>query len=339
MKDAKAEETRPAEPPIAAPPRRAVFDVARLAAAYAIVWLHTPRSPFLAETTVFARFAVPFFVFATVFFTFDSLARHPNRRFVEYAKGRFRRIYVPFLAWSAVYLAFKGAKSVLLPDQPNAYPGVEILWTGSFYHLWFMPFIFVVSLAAFLTARLVPRYPSAETAVGLFAGLAAVVVASLRLPMVPAEESREYAFLLLNAAPSVLGGVAFAVAYRRFGKGWETPAATMHGVLLFAAASAGLWFLGRDRMLETIAGFGFFLIALCPTGGASLSRAAALGSLAYGIYLAHLLFVKIAEALATKFDLAVAWYVDIAVFLFAAIGSTLAAALLARFRATRWMAA
>ncbi len=63
------------------------------------------------------------------------------------------RIYVPFLAWSVVYLVFKGAKALLLPGEPNDFPGVEFLWLGSFYHLWFMPFMLLVTLGVFCLAR------------------------------------------------------------------------------------------------------------------------------------------------------------------------------------------
>ena len=319
--------------------RRVMFDLGRLLAAYAIVWLHTPRNPVLTETTVIARFAVPFFVFATIFFTFDSLTRHPQRRFSEYAKNRFLRIYVPFLAWSAIYLAFKGVKSVLLPEQPNDYPGIELLWTGSFYHLWFMPFILAVSLMAFLVAKLIRPFPVLDGPVCLLSALAAVILAAVRLPMVPADESKEYVYLVFNAAPAVLGGIAFAVSYRRFGTGWESLVGTLHGVALFAMACFGLCYLGRHRLFETLAGFGFLLIALCPARPAPLARIATLGSLAYGIYLGHLLFIKIAEALAAKLGLSVTWPLDIGIFLFAAAGSTASAHALARFRVTRWMAA
>jgi len=80
--------------------------------------------------------------------------RKPERTFAAYGRSRFLRIYVPFLVWSALYLGFKVVKSRFLPDQPNDYPGIEILWTGSFYHLWFMPFILMVSLAAFVVAKM-----------------------------------------------------------------------------------------------------------------------------------------------------------------------------------------
>src|ERR1043165_5782748 len=123
--------------------RLASFDAARLVAAYCIVWLHSLRSAELAPWNILGRFAVPFFAAAAVFFVIESVRHQPGRTFAEYARNRFRRIYVPFLAWSGIYLVFKLIKSLLVPDQPNDFPGIEALWTGTFFHLWFMPFVLI----------------------------------------------------------------------------------------------------------------------------------------------------------------------------------------------------
>src|SRR5215471_17145409 len=99
--------------------RLAWFDFARLMAAYAIVWLHTPRSVELTPWSVLGRFAVPFFAAGSVFFVIEGLRRQSRRNGWDYAANRFRRIYVPFLGWSGIYLVLKTIKSVTLPDQPN----------------------------------------------------------------------------------------------------------------------------------------------------------------------------------------------------------------------------
>ena len=110
-----------AELPASAPVRQRLelFDFARLVAIYSIVWLHTLRSPQLVSWTVLGRFAVPFFAAGAAFFVLEGLRRQPQRSIGEYAWGRVRRIYLPFLAWSGIYLVFKIVKSALLPDQPD----------------------------------------------------------------------------------------------------------------------------------------------------------------------------------------------------------------------------
>src|SRR5215471_2376240 len=160
--------------------RLAWFDAARLVAAYSIVWIHTPRSAELAPWTVLGRFAVPFFAAAAVFFVIDGVHRQPQRGFVKYAIGRFQRIYVPFLAWSAIYLAFKVAKGALLPDQSNDFPGLSALWRGTFLHLWFMPFILVTSLVTFAVARAIvcrPNWQWVTCCLALLGGLGLALAA------------------------------------------------------------------------------------------------------------------------------------------------------------------
>lgn len=321
------------------PARRVAFDLGRLLAAYAIVWLHTPRSALLAPTTVLARFAVPFFVFATIFFVFESLRRQPERTFGKYFISRLLRIYVPFLAWCVIYLLFKGAKSVLLPDQPNDYPGIELLWTGSFYHLWFMPFILAVSLVAFLVAKIVlPRQGLYQPVAAACFGVS-VVLAAVPFPVEPNLVAYEYASLIFNATPAVLMGISLAILYGPAHCQLEHRGTTLLGCLVFLATSVLLYWFGRDRLFETFAGLGFMMMVLAPLQANWAVRVAKLGGLAYGIYLSHLLLIKVAEAVAAKLKFSVTWELDLGVFLFAAIGSTLLAWTLSRWSATRWLAA
>ncbi len=321
------------------PPRRVAFDLGRLLAAYAIVWLHTPRSETLIETTSLVRFAVPFFVFAAVFFVFDSLRRHPERNFAQYFRSRLVRIYVPFLAWSGVYLLFKAAKSLLLPEQPNDFPGIELLWIGSFYHLWFMPFILAVSLAAFLVAKTVLARQRPGSIVAILSFIAAGLLALLPLPMMPSEAARDYQFLVFNATPAVLMGIGLAILSGPAAKLFERRGATVLGLLLFLGTTAAIFCLGRARLLETLAGLGFMLVSLASFQAPWVERFAKLGRLAYGIFLSHLLFIKVAEAVASKLNIPSGCELDLGIFFFAAVGSTLLAWTLSQSSTTKWLVA
>ena len=57
-----------------------------------------------------------------------------------------------------MYLAFKLVKKTLAPEQPNDFGGWEMLIWGGAYHLWFLPFMLLVSLAVFPAVRLVSRH-------------------------------------------------------------------------------------------------------------------------------------------------------------------------------------
>ena len=66
-----------------------------------LIWYH------LADL---GRFAVPFFVISAMVLIGESLRRKPERRFGQYASGRFLRILGPLLVWSLVYVAAIGLR-------------------------------------------------------------------------------------------------------------------------------------------------------------------------------------------------------------------------------------
>jgi peptidoglycan/LPS O-acetylase OafA/YrhL len=328
-----------ATPRAASRPRWATFDLARLIAAYGVVWLHAGRLPSLEASTAAGRFAVPFFVFATVFFVFDGLRRRPWLGFGQYAWSRLVRIYLPFLAWSGIYLALKLAKAAVLPEQENVFPGWSVLWTGSFYHLWFLPFILVVSLAAFALGKAVLGCPAADGAL-----VVACLAAGLLWALMPAPASGPLAsgrgLLVASAVPSACWAVALALLYRGAVADYlKQPAALLAAALLLVGATAWVWQCHSSKLAPTLAGLGFMLLALGPSVGGWAARLSTFGPLAYGIYLSHLLFIKVFESLLAKLGRPVSWQTDAAVFAATCLLSTLLAWALSRHGATRWLVA
>jgi surface polysaccharide O-acyltransferase-like enzyme len=329
-------ELRPAAP---ARQRLAMFDFARLVAIYGIVWLHTLRSPTLISWTVLGRFAVPFFAAGAAFFVIEGLRRQPTRALGEYAWGRVRRIYMPFLAWSGIYLVFKWVKSAVLPDQPNDFPGISALWTGTFFHLWFMPFVLLATLAVFVLGREVVKRPRTQwfaCALLLAGGLACAIYDR------PAFATADPGFTLLvwQASPAVCWGFAVALTVSTSGKSlFASRTVTACAAIAFFALIVWLAAFGRNTLIENLAGILFLIAALAPSAPDWIGRAGRFGSLAYGIYLAHMLVIKVLEAVATRERLTVSWLLDVVIFIAAALGSTLIAGLLARSPRTRWLAA
>ncbi len=319
-------------------PRRTMFDVIRLVAAYAIIWLHTPRSPVFQSSTAVGRFAVPFFVCATIFFIWQGLVDKPRREFHPYARSRFTRIYLPFLAWSLIYLAFKAAKRIALPEEPNDFPGLEFLWTGSFYHLWFMPFILVVSLVVFLLGRVLVRRPRAESTAAVLCVFVGGLLASS--PVGAWMLERNGAVLVWNALPAVFWGIALSIAYHRgMARILQHPTAGAAGLIAAGLCTAWIWHFGRDNLAENLAGVACTIVALAPWNARSLRQLAQFGPLAYGIYLSHLLFIKSAEAVFTKLGGGNSGLADVAVFAAAVVGSTALAWCLSQSGYTRWLVA
>ena len=319
-------------------PRRAIFDAMRLVAAYAIIWLHTPRSATLQNWTALGRFAVPFFVVATIFFIWHGLVEKPGRDFRSFAVSRFTRIYLPFLAWSLIYLAFKAVKKLALPEEPNVFPGIDFLWTGSFYHLWFMPFILVVSLLVFPLGKRLAVRRSAELIVAEIFTLAGAILA---LSPAPAWLAYVTAGVFVwNALPAVFWGVALSVAFHRgTAPILQRPAAAIAGLVVAGLCTAWVWHFGRDNLAENLAGVACVVTALAPWNASWLRQVARFGPLAFGIYFSHLLFIKTAEAILTKLGGGISPLVDVAVFLVAVVGSTMLAWGLSQARCTRWLVA
>ena len=325
--------------PLARPARMPGLDLARLIAAYAIIWLHAPHIEWLDDSRALGRFGVPLFVMITILMVFESLARNPQQELRRYARSRFVRLYLPFMAWNGIYLAFKLLKGRLLPGEPNDYPGVEILWVGACWHLWFLPFILVVSLLAFAVARFVIARPESAPR-----WMAASLLCGWVLMFFPPVDwlvgIGKYGEIVGNALPPVAWGLGLAIACQLLGTDLlKRPAATLLGGLLLVAGTACVWRFGHSRLCETLAGLGMLIIAMAPVEQPWCRRLAGLGTLAYGIYLSHVLWLKVIEVLAVKAGMANAWPRDAAIFLAAALASSVTAWLLSRRPSTRWLVA
>jgi peptidoglycan/LPS O-acetylase OafA/YrhL len=146
--------------------------------------------------------------------------------------------------------------------------------------------------------------------------------------------------LALNALPAVFWGVALAIACRHPASRFlERPGAAVSGLMLGIACTAWVWRHGSSGFAETLAGLGLMAVALGSAGTARPGRLARLGPLAYGIYLSHLLFIKVFEAAAARFGSEVGWAQSVSVFLASAAAATLLAWSLSRWRGTRWLVA
>ena len=327
----------------AAPARMAVFDVARFIAAAGIVWLHTVESPTLGPTAEIGRFGVPFFAMGAVFFLMEGLRRQPQRRFGKYAVGRFVRIYVPFLAWTAAYILMRDLKHRLLSGQAPVKVEVALLWTGSAHHLWFLPFILAICLILWPVAKLIALRPSTEWVVGLIAAIGGLAVALGPQPaevlwspkLEPVRYLVEQSWLTM---PAVLWGLAVVAIYRRVpGQAVRSTPIAVLGLALAAACSLWLCLRGRSMGIESLAGVGLLFFALAPWSGRWANRGGQLGKLALGIYLAHIGFVEAFQAIAIKAGMRSAWLLDLSIFALALAISALLTALLGKSRCTRWL--
>jgi surface polysaccharide O-acyltransferase-like enzyme len=233
-------------------------------------------------------------------------------------------------------------KFAALPDQANDFPGIEVLWTGTFWHLWFMPFILIATWCVFVASKPIVCRPKQEwiaCAIGLVTGTAIAV-----LPP-PSWVAFHPGFLLLawQAMPAVCWGAALALAISAGPAGLKKIVnhrrTSILAIAAFSALVAWLAVFGRNTLVENAAGIMFLVAALQPCAPPGISRIGRFGAVAFGIYLSHPLFTKSLESLATKFHLRTSWQLDVTIFTIAALGSTCLSWVLARHRSTRWLSA
>lgn len=318
-------------------PVPAMANPLKVLAAYGIVWIHVPQSAAAVKTIAMMRFAVPFFVAISVFFVLYANLTKPPRSLAGYLGTRARRIYVPFLAWSGIYLCFKWVKLFVTPDQPNDFPGWEVWFVGSAYHLWFLPFIFVVSVLYFFVAQTIRQRPEAifPASVCLLAagGLMAYVADhSAQLPLL---DGLRY---MLQALPAALWSGCLTLLYCR--GNWRQlidPTTTCIALAIFLACLSVSLSDDRKIWAECTSGIALLVVACGSSVPRGVRHLEPLAQFAYGIYLSHLLVIKVLEVGYKKLNCTSSWELDVATFMITACASTLLTFLLHRSRYSRWL--
>jgi hypothetical protein len=135
---------------VVATARNGLIDYGRFAAALGIVWFHSQ-----APGTRIAFVALPFFLVLLSIPSNSSLAE------------RARRLLVPFVTWSLIFAMLRTALALKHGGPPFGWWDWNMVFSGTWIHLWFLPFAFVAAIlapwfqhplasmgAAFLTALL-----------------------------------------------------------------------------------------------------------------------------------------------------------------------------------------
>lgn len=321
--------------------RNESVDVVRLFAAAGIVFVHAAESEPLVRWGNFFRFAVPFYLFASLYFQSLSLRRNPERTLAQYTAIRLKRLYLPFLAWSVIYLLAHDLKRVLTGDSLLPIQ-LSFLWTGTEYHLWFLPFLLLTSLVlaviqrTFLQQDRSLRWVAIAVAIG--AGLAFAQV-----PM-PASwgsttDSSLFSYMQWWRAMSAacwamafawfmtLGPIVFSV----------TPVMGIAGIALVLACSLKQVLIDIQLIPRGLTGFGCMLAALTPWRGPAVAWLARYGRYGYGVYLCHVLIVEPLHVISARLHIPPSIPRDLAIFVFAFAGSLLVVQALGRSSRLKWL--
>jgi peptidoglycan/LPS O-acetylase OafA/YrhL len=334
----------PARPASVAAPasRLALLDGTRLLAAVGIIWVHSAQSALGLNLYPIGTFGVPFYILVAVLFMTRSLTRAPDASLRDYVASRFSRVYVPFLAWTGVYLALNQAKSLAV-DGRIAIPPWTTIYAGSQQHLWFLPYLMVVTIVGGLLVRLLrPRSRLRRIAVAAFLCAAAYLCWVPEPAWIATRhdagdmEFWRYAF---RALPTVFMALAIALAVvPKASLPRSNTTLAIGGMVLFSSALIleHESLIGPIALLRMCAGIGILLVALWPVIVPMIERLGSLGRYSYGVYLSHVVFIRIVVLWAERFDVKPSIWLDLFTFAFALVGALALSVLLSKSKYTRW---
>ena len=266
----------------------------RFFAALAIIWLHTVGgSGVWEESTRLTRWAVPYFVAASLWFGAIKIQKEsPGNFFLE----RFLRLYPVFLIWNLAYLFARLAAGFLLNSemkfQWNSFFS-EFFIDGYAHHLWFLNFLILAQAGQALFR--IKRFSS-----GFSAGLGAIgMILYWFVDGLPTQRAFFSNYLLELTWWSLPAVFFFEVLKYLHTKTTGAGISTIHtfwvylvcGFLILFVSCAG----NRNPVLEALCGVFFFFA--CQSLG-SMQKAFFLPAtlrvfqMAAGIYLIHVLFIE-----------------------------------------------
>lgn len=312
------------------------LDFARVIAAVAIIWLHTPQSAAMKPTIVVTRFAVPFFAAAAAFMACRIGQGALDKSIRSFAAARFSRIYLPFLGWSAIYFLVRWMASQFIPSTRTPPIGWYLLWQGPASHLWFLPFVLAITIVGNLLGRMLTKASGLRipAIVSLIAVAAACCMTdpqtTASLPYTPR--------LAFDALPATCLGLALAIVCSIFNRDWlSRPVTSVAALAAFIALQATLAVTGRHIVTENLAGVALLLACFAAWKWTWMNVLPTLGAMAYGVYLSHLLFIQGLQDVYASLSIPVSPVADITVFAMSVIGAFALTAALQRSPLTRWL--
>jgi peptidoglycan/LPS O-acetylase OafA/YrhL len=316
------------------------IDAARFVAIWCVIFIHSIESSVLAPYGLVGTFPVPFYLFISLYLQFRSLGQKPGLDVCAYAARRTRRLYVPFLVWSAIYLVARNLKHVLLAHEGWVTPDYYHLWLGTAHHLYFLPMLLVVSVLATAVHR-----ACGGSRVARWTVIVAALVAGVVLAVAPRPDWLNYArgegyFFLQGwrCLPSML--LALGLAWGCASLGREVVVTGLVGLFgaALTVAMVGLQIrYGYSRAERTLSGLGWMLAALAAWRGPWVHWLARAGRHSYGMYLSHVLVIEGVQAVAHRAGLGSSVGLDVATIVCGGLGAWALAAGLGRYRRLAWL--
>jgi surface polysaccharide O-acyltransferase-like enzyme len=311
--------------------RNEYVELGRLIAATSIVWLHTVGAvgylP-LEGSTRWARWAVPFFIAASLWFVNPA---SESRTPWVYFKTRFLRLYPVFIFWNLFYLFVRVISGVFLHSSLKL-DWVsfvrQLFFDGFAHHLWFLTFLLLVEIAITILSFI--RVSSALS-------VASATIFLLIISLIPSSAVPTFGSYLLVMSlwslPTIFLFVIFKpfiVSATKINKHLTYYSITLliMGILTTWISSLG----GRNSILEALSGVLLFFAFLLAGQSAKMEipiRIRTLAATSAGIYLVHVFYVEVLEHLSSHIKLPVRSYEGgILIFVFSLIASIISVVLL-----------
>lgn len=322
-----------------------MVDVVRFLAAVGVIVLHI--APIIKATAPFGYigcFAVPFFTIVAVALTVDGLRSDLDKSLSTYAGSRLLRIYVPFLIWTLAYLILRDVKYHFFTQHPVVVIKWQLLIVGSAHHLWFLPFILLITIFVAVVARfLLFRLPAwLVVSISLGAGISLLLAGNPVGGVVgDADEGLNLAYfwaMSWNMLPAALGGIGLGRVWREIrdsftGSGRLWALAGLVAAVLSLAPGPGY---GYSLALQHLSGIGCVLFALGSWNNRLVHVLASWGKVSYGIYLVHVFWYLALDLTFRKLHVSVGSIIIWLNIALTIVLSTLSALLLAKSRFTAW---
>ncbi|MBC7784040.1 MAG: acyltransferase [Burkholderiales bacterium] len=320
----------------AMPSRSKNLDGMRGLAILGVIWLHAAAT--LPEGA--GMFAVPFFVIVAMVMTARSVVRHPEQSTAAYVGKRIARLYPAFLFWCLVYEAIRQAKALQTGGIGSIRIDMRGFVGGTYEHLWFVPFLLLATMIIVPLVKLTSRSVPAQRTVAVMVIVAAIILSILPVP--PQIQMLEGPWKCIRASywalPAMLTGIAIAMlGMNRRAELRVPPALGYAGIVLLVASTAVQWH-ATDPWLPaaTLGGLGALWIAMSGIASPLLPRMAWLGAMSLGIYLSHVVFLRVLVIVCEKKQIGAGAAVDVIGFVLALIGAIAVTWTLSRSRWTRW---
>lgn len=265
----------------------ATLDAARLLASAAVIWVHSV--PVDSQAGIYGTFSTPFFTMVAVYFLLRTLQKSPEKSFASYAWSRLGRLYLPFLAWSIIYLVARNIWRLAAGEPVMLAPNPGDFLAGTSMQLWYLPFILLTGLAVFPIGKFLARRPHGGWGVAFACIISGIVWALAPRPefagMTPLDHflSRSW-----DHAPSVALGVAFFILLSRLRKNLDTPPiVAVAGVAVVVLCLGSFAVMGYSTLAKTLSGAGLMLLVMCPLNWSWIRRAGSFGTYSIGVYFIH----------------------------------------------------